>query len=73
MKPSASEPAVNEEARLLPTVAEHDIWKFAITAFKEQDYEVAAMHFRKLGPKSRALYNVAICYVLMDDLDSAVY
>lgn len=57
---------------VLPSAVEHDIWSHALLAFDEKDYEVAAMHFRKLGPRSRPLYNVAMCYMLLDDDDSAV-
>jgi hypothetical protein len=56
----------------LPTALEQEYWTFGISAFDVGDYEVAAMHFRKLGARSRPLYNVAICYLLMHDEESSV-
>lgn len=57
---------------VLPTALEQEYWSLGIVSFDSQEYEVAAMHFRRLGARSRPLYNVALCYFLMDDKESAV-
>lgn len=57
---------------IIPAVVEQEWWSASITAFDDGDYEQAAALGRKLGNKARAIYNVAICYLLMGDDDSAV-
>jgi hypothetical protein len=56
----------------LPSALEQEYWSQGIAAFDVGDYEVAAMHFRKLGARSRPLYNVSLCYLLMNDEESSV-
>jgi hypothetical protein len=63
---------VEGEVKALPTAVEQEYWSQALAAFDAKDYEIAAMQFRKLGARSRPLYNVAICYLLLHDDDSAV-
>lgn len=63
---------VDEQPTILPTALEQEYWSLGTLSFDAKDYETAAMHFRKLGARSRPLYNVAVCYLLLNDDDSAV-
>lgn len=69
---SHSQPHSQLQPQSLPTALEQEYWALGISAFDVGDYEVAAMHFRKLGARSRPLYNVALCYLLMHDEESSV-
>lgn len=57
---------------MIPSAIEQECWQQGMAAYDARDYELAAIHFRKLASLARPQYNVAISYLQLFDQDSAV-
>lgn len=58
---------------IIPSAIEQECWQQGMAAYDARDYELAAIHFRKLASLARPQYNVAISYLQLSDQDSAVF
>ena len=56
----------------MPTTMEQQFWTSGMLAFDAGSYSLAIDEFAKLGMKAKALYNIAICHLQLNDAFLAV-
>ena len=49
-----------------------DVWRDALHAFDNCDYEIAIDHFRRIGNISKALFNTGVAHIALGQTACAV-
>lgn len=55
-------------------IMQHDleVWRDALNAFDHCEYEIAIVHFQKLGSLSKAWYNIGVSNIAIGSIDESV-